>query len=277
MADIIDTTAAFEAFAKAAFLESPATREQLWVERYEGAHPEVFAAYYDGHGTTEGRASMVRDLSTIRTRVRDAVPAEHRLIDEVEPAVQEALGLPSAPAPRHVLLVGSMSTDADVGRLDDQVTLFHCLEWFHEEEGMRLLVAHEDTHAWHEIALGLAPPEDDLAWLAFYEGMAIQATRAVVPGRPEEEYFWYGHGGFAEWLPWCEEHRDDLLARFAADLDDPAAVETWFGAGLVDLHWRVGYYVADQLIRQLDRPLPELVALSVEEGQAAIRSVLADA
>jgi hypothetical protein len=139
---------------------------------------------------------------------------------------------------------------------------------------MRLLVAHEDTHAWHEIALGIAPPEDDLAWLAFYEGMAVKATRAVVTGRPEEEYFWYGHGGFADWLPWCEEHRDDLLARFAADLDDPAAVETWFGSGLVDLHWRVGYYVADQLLRRLDRPLPELVQLSVAEGQAAIRDLL---
>ncbi|MBW3611857.1 MAG: LarC family nickel insertion protein [Actinobacteria bacterium] len=163
-----------------------------------------------------------------------------------------------------------------VGRLGGEVTLFHCLEWFHDEKGMRLLIAHEDTHAWHEISLGAAPPEDDAAWLAFYEGTAITATRAVVPGRPEEEYFWYGHGGFAEWLPWCEEHRGDLLARFAADLDDPAAVETWFGAGLVDNRWRVGYYVADQLVRQLDRPLPELVRMSVEQARAAIRDALED-
>ncbi len=276
MTDIVDTSPAFDAFARAAFLESPAMRERLWVERYEAAHPEVFAAYYDGHGTTEGRASVVRDLSTVRTRVREAVPAERRLIEEVEPAVQEALGLPATPAPRHVLLVGSFSTDADVGRLGGEVTLFHCLEWFHDEKGMRLLIAHEDTHAWHEISLGAAPPEDDAAWLAFYEGTAITATRAVVPGRPEEEYFWYGHGGFAEWLPWCEEHRGDLLARFAADLDDPAAVETWFGAGLVDNRWRVGYYVADQLVRQLDRPLPELVRMSVEQARAAIRDALED-
>jgi hypothetical protein len=176
MADIVDTSPEFDAFARAAFLESPVVREQLWVERYEGAHPEVFAAYYDGHGTTEGRASVVRDLSTVRTRVRGAAPVEHRLIEEVEPAVGQALGLPDEPAPLHVLLVGSFSTDADVGRLDGRVTLFHCLEWFHSEEGMRLLVAHEDTHAWHEIALGSVPPEEDAAWLAFYEGLAIRAT-----------------------------------------------------------------------------------------------------
>ncbi|MDQ3304498.1 MAG: hypothetical protein M3535_00690 [Actinomycetota bacterium] len=274
MADIVDTSPEFDAFARAAFLESPVVREQLWVERYEGAHPEVFAAYYDGHGTTEGRASVVRDLSTVRTRVRGAAPVEHRLIEEVEPAVGQALGLPGEPAPRHVLLVGSFSTDADVGRLDGRVTLFHCLEWFHSEEGMRLLVAHEDTHAWHEIALGSAPPEDDAAWLAFYEGLAIRATRTVVPGRPEDEYFWYGHGGFAEWLPWCEEHRDDLLARFAAGLDDPTAVETWFGAGLVEGRWRVGYYLADILVSKLDRPLPELVTMTVDEAKAAIKATL---
>jgi len=273
MADILDTSPAFEAFARAAFVESPVVREQLWRDRYEGTHPDVFEAFYDGHGTTEGRSAVVRDLSSVRNRVRDAAPVERRLIEEVEPAVCEALGLAPEPAPRHVLLVGSFSTDADVGRLDGAVTLFHCLEWFHGEDGMRLLVAHEDTHAWHEIALDVVPPEDDAAWLAFYEGMAIAASRAVVPGRPEEEYFWYGHGGFADWLPWCEEHRDNLLDRFKSDLDDPAAVDPWFGAGLVESRWRVGYYVADQLVKRLDRPLPDLVTLSVEEAQEAIRSV----
>ncbi|HWH35133.1 MAG TPA: hypothetical protein VNT56_07410 [Acidimicrobiales bacterium] len=272
MADIVDTSPAFEAFAKAAFIESPVVREQLWEQRYEGVHPEIFAAFYDGHGTTEGRPAVVRDLSTVRSRVRDAAPVERRLIEEVEPAVRQALGLEPEPAPQHVLLVGSFSTDADVGRLDDRVTLFHCLEWFHAEDGMRLLVAHEDTHAWHEIALGLAPPEDDAAWLAFYEGTAIAASRAVVPNQAPDDYFWYGHGGFADWLPWCEENRDALLDRFKTDLDSSDAVETWFGSGLVDNHWRVGYYLADQLVGRLDRPLPELVALSVDEAKAAIRS-----
>jgi hypothetical protein len=94
-----------------------------------------------------------------------------------------------------------------------------------------------------------------------------------VPGRPPDDYFWYGHGGFADWLPWCEEHRDQLLDRFKTDLDDPTAVETWFGAGLVEGKWRVGYYLADQLVTRLDRPLPELVAMSVDEAKEAIRAV----
>lgn len=275
MARIIDTAPEFDSFARIAFLESPLIREQLWEERYEGAHPEVFRAFYDGHGTTAGRANVVRDLSTVRSRVREAAPAERQLIEEVEPAVQAVLGLPDEPSPQHVLLVGSFSTDADVGRLDGEVTLFHCLEWFHSEEGMRVLIAHEDTHAWHEVVLGVEPPEDDAAWLAFYEGVAIMASRAVVPGRPDDDYFWYGHGGFADWLPWCQAHHDDLLERFAAGLDEPGAVETWFGAGLVEGHWRAGYYVASKVVEGLGLGLPELVAMSIDEGQKAVRAALA--
>lgn len=274
MPRILDTAPDFDAFARSAFLESPAIREQLWEERYEGAHPEVFAAFYERHGSTDNRASLVRDLSTVRNRVREAAPVERRLIEEVEPVVQEALGVPATPSPQHVLLVGSFSTNADVGRLNDEVTLFHCLEWFHSEEGMRVLVAHEDTHAWHQIALDVTPPEDDPAWMAFYEGVAIAASRAVVPARPEEDYFWYGHEGFADWLPSCREHQDELLERFRSGLDDPASVETWFGSGLVDGRWRVGYFVADVMVERLGRPLPELVAMSVDEGSAAVREAL---
>lgn len=284
MADIVDTTPAFEAFARKAFLESPVIREQLWIEHYEGAHPDVFRAFYDGHGTSEGRDKLLRDLASVRKRVREASPAQHRLIEEVEPLVRDALDRPAEPAPRHVMLVGSLSTDADVGRLDGEVTLFHCLEWFHSEEGMRILVAHEDTHAWHEIVLGTVPPEDDAAWMAFYEGVAIHAARAVVPGRPEDDYFWYGHSGFADWLPWCKEHADELVRRFAAELSSPesgpeavpgGAVERWFGAGLVEGRWRTGYFVADLLVARLERPLPELVTLSVDDARTALLDLLA--
>ena len=274
MARILDTAPTFDDFARNAFLESPHIRERLWKERYEGKHREVFDAFYAGSGNADGRANLVRDLSTVRTRVRDAAPVERRLIEEVEPAVQVALGLPADPSPQHVLVVGSFSVDAEVGRLGDDVALFHCLEWFHGEEGMRVLIAHEDTHAWHEIALGVVPPEDDLAWMAFYEGVAILASREVVPNRPAEQYFWYGHGGFGDWLPWCDEHRQELLSTFAAELEDPTALERWFGGGLVDGRWRVGYYVADALVAGLGRPLPELVAMTVEEATAAIRAAL---
>ncbi len=249
-------------------------REQLWRERYEGAHPEVFQAFYAEQETTEGRAALVRELSKVRRRVGEAAPVLKQLIEELDPAVQKALGLPASPSPMHVLLVGPYSTNAVVGRLDGDVALFHCLEWFNSPEGARVVVAHEGAHAWHEVALAQVPP-DDAAWTTFYEGVAIQASRMLVPGRDEYDYFWYGHAGFEEWLPWCQEHRQEVLQRLRESLDDPAATETFFGSGLVEGRWRVGYFVADVVVAGLGRSLPELAAMSVDEGRDAVRTALA--
>jgi hypothetical protein len=273
VARILDTSPDFDAYARKAFLESPVLREQSWRDQYEGKHPEVFASFYAEHEATEGRAALVRELSKVRQTAAEGAPVMRQLIDELDPAVQKLLRLPASPSPLHVLVVGPYSTNAAVGRLGDDVALFHCLEWFDSPEGARVIVAHEGTHAWHEVALGQDPPED-AAWTTFYEGVAIQASRALVPGRDEYDYFWYGHAGFEAWLPWCQEHRDELLERLRASLDDPEATETFFGGGLVDGQWRVGYFLADVVVAGLGRPLPELVAMSVAEGQEAVRAAL---
>ncbi|MDQ3679984.1 MAG: hypothetical protein M3378_05455 [Actinomycetota bacterium] len=273
MARIIDTTPAFDQFASSAFLESPIMRGQQWVEQYEGAHPDVFEAFYAEQGQPERGNPLVRELSRVRQQAAEGGAATREAIEEVEPAVAEALGLPPSPSPLHVLMVGQFNANALVGRLGGEVTLFHCLEWFQSKEGTRVLVAHEDAHAWHEIALGEVPPEDPV-WTAFSEGLAIQASRAVLAGRPEDDYFWYGHAGFEDWLPWCREHRDQVLELFKAALEDPEASDTFFGGGLVEGRWRVGYFVADEIVRGLDRPLPELAAMSIDNGRAAVREWL---
>ena len=273
MAEILDTSPEFINYSKKGFLEVPVVRDQMWRGIYEAAHPAVFEAFYAGAPGHEGRKVLVRDLSRVQQLVTKAAPVTAKLIEEVEPAVRGVLELPDSPAPRHVLMVGPYSTNVLVGRLDGQVTLFHCLEWFTAEETARVLIAHEDTHAWHEIATGEGPPSgDDLAATAFYEGVAIHASRAVVPDRPADDYFWFGHAGFEDWLPWCTENREVLLGKFAEALDDPKAPENWFGGGFVDDNWRVGYYVADQLVGQLGLSLPELVRMGLAAGGAAVRA-----
>lgn len=273
MAHILDTTPSFEAFARSAFLESLPVREARWEEEYEAAHPEVFAAFYEVEPDREGRPALARDLSGVRKVAREAAPVMSQLITEVEPEVATALGMGNGPSPCHVLMVGPMSTNAAVGCIAGEVTLFHCLEWFHAGEGARVLVAHEDAHAFHRMRLD-GPAPADAAWTAFYEGLAAQVTRTVVPGRPEEDYFWYGREGFSSWLPWCREHRDELAERFRAGLDDTDTCEAFFGSGLVDGRWRVGYFLADDLVGRLGRSLPDLVAMTAEEGESAIRDAL---
>lgn len=276
MARFLDTIPTFDAMARRAFLESPYIRERLWEESYEQAYPEVFEALYSLAPRGNGRNAMVRELSSVRERAAIAAPVMASLINELEPTVAEALGVGTATSPRHVLMVGSMSASAVVGRLGDEVTLFHCLEWFSTAEGARVMVAHEDAHAWHALALGRPLPED-AAWTAFYEGVAIEASRRAVSGRPEDDYFWYGHEEFGEWLPWCRANRDLLMDRFRDSLDEPGAADTFFGAGLVEGRWRTGFFLADVLVAGLGRGLPELVAMTESEGRAAIREALSAA
>lgn len=276
MARILDILPSFEDYARKTFVDSPFVRESRWRELYEGANPEVFAAFYADEEQRAGLSAVVRELTIVRERAKEGGPVLHRVIEEVEPAVRDALGLAPAPDPLHVLMVGPYSINVLVSPMGDDMAVFHCLEWFQSEEGSRVLVAHEDAHAWHRLVLGRQPPAADAAWTAFSEGLATLVSRQVVPGRPEEDYFWFGHGGFEDWLPWCEANRAELLARFRDEIDEPATADTFFGSGLVDKRWRVGYYLADALVAALDRPLPDLVALSVDEAGAAIREVLAE-
>lgn len=275
MIRVLDTTPTFETFAKKAALATPFMREALWQELYEDAHPDVFDAFYETHGDPSGRPAIVRELSRVKQRVGDASPVIRGAIEDVEQQLPKLLDRPAEPTPLHVLMVGTLTTNAAVGRVGDEIAVFHCLEWFQGEGGSRVLVAHETTHAWHQIALGTIPAADrDAAWEAFYEGVAIQASRLLVPGRPELDYFWYGHADVENWLSWCKEHRDALLDHFRASIDAPDTVETYFGGGTIQGQWRVGFYLADYLVRSLGCSLPELVAMNVMEGRAAIRNAL---
>jgi hypothetical protein len=275
MARILDTTPAFDAFARKSALETPVRRELLWKERYEKPNAHVFEAFHTAVGEGDGLAALVRELSRVRTRVEVAAPIVRRHITELEPALQSAFDMPDDPSPVHVLMVGTFTANATVANMGDDVAVLHCLEWFQSEDGARVLVAHETTHAYQRLASGERhPPEDDAGWLAFSEGLAIRTSREVVPGKAEDDYYWYGHPEVADWLPWCKEHAARLVERFAGGIDESWTVEAFFGGGMVDGQWRVGQFVADQLVSRIDKPLPELVRMTPDEARAAIKSVL---
>ncbi|HEX3621832.1 MAG TPA: hypothetical protein VHT97_05910 [Acidimicrobiales bacterium] len=279
IARIRDTLPAFEAYARKAGLESPMRRELLWKDSYRAANVDVFKGFDDATlGATDGMSALVRDLSAVRARVQEAAPVVTRMIEEVDPKLGELLGLPPEPSPIHVLMVGAFTTNSAVGRLHDDVAVFHCLEWFQSPEGTKVLIAHEGSHGWHEIALERRDeqaPVDDMAWMVFTEGMATQVSRAAVPGMEEIDYFWYGHPEAQGWLPWCQQHLQELGKHVRASLDIPEAIDTFFGGGLVDGKWRVGYYLADSVVGGLGRTLPELAAMSVDDARLAVRDALA--
>lgn len=274
MARLLDTVPAFDAFAKAAALESPFVREQLWRDRYEAAHPDVFAAFYAGEASPRRPLLQLRELARVREQANAGSAALPPVIDEVDEIVRALLGAPTLPAPRHVLLVGGGTVNASVGRLRGDIAVFHCLEWFRGAEDWRVLAAHETAHAWHEVVLGVSSPSDSLAWITFSEGLAVRASMEAVPGRPEADYFWYGHAGFDTWLLWCREHRDELRAHLRDSLDDPTEANTLFGADRHRGHSRTGYFTGAELVAASNAPLAELVRLTVPEGAELIRSTL---
>jgi len=273
MAKILDTIPAFEKFARKAGLEGPLVREELWKDMYQADHKDVFDAFFASQGGREGMHALARELSRVRMKVNEALPEMSGLIEEIEPKVRKLLGVAADPAPLHVLMVGTFSTNAFVARLGDEVALFHCLEWFAGAGPTSVLIAHEDAHAWHQIALGESAPED-LAYTAFYEGLAIQASKAAVPERPADDYFWYGVAGFEDWLAECEKDEATLLKDFRKSLKRDDATEMFFGNGFIEEKWRTGYYIADLLMRRIDRPLDELAKLTIDEGRQAIKDSL---
>lgn len=270
---LLDTLSGFESFARKAALQTPMERERLWTDMYESAYPEVFEAFYAEHGSPEGRPALVRELSRVRTRVDEAAPVVREAVANTESKLGDILGTTPDPTPRHVLMVGTLTANAVVGRLADEVAVFHCLEWYQTESGAKALVAHETTHAWHELILG-QPLPTDAAGTAFAEGVAIAASRQVMADLDPSDYFWYGHPETDTWLDWCREHHDVLVGHFADALDEETTPETYFGGGTIDGQWRVGFYLADWIVTQIDRPLPELVRMSVGDADAAVRQVL---
>jgi hypothetical protein len=273
---------AFEAFARKAGVEAPFRRELYWKDQYRAAHVDIFDALEAAvPGFSSGVPAMVRELSRVRARAKEAAPEMRATIEEIDPRMAQILGVPTEPSPLHVLMVGAFTTNSAVGQVGDDVAVFHCVEWFQSADGARALVAHESAHAWHQLALRragrLVPPDDDLAWMIFSEGLATQASRAAAPDLAEVDYFWYGHSEMDEWVPWCEEHAADIGEQMQAAANDPAAVEIFFGAGLVQGKWRVGYHLADRLVAGLGATLPELVTLPIDDARQAVRDALADA
>ncbi len=277
--EIIDTTPAFEEFAAEAALESPVFREKLWRERYEGAYPDVFEGYYATLGSRARPTRMVRELAAVRRRVRAYTAILQQVIEDIDPIVRDLVQAPLSPAPVHVLMVGTGATNAIVGRLCGRVAVYHCLEWTQPAAAARVLTAHESTHAWQQTFPNVeAPKPTDLAWLMFWEGVAIQTSRIAVPDRPEQEYFWYGLAGFETWPDWCRARRVQLRERILLGIDGSteaeAEAEAMFTGQVAGEPSRTGYFVADDIVGGLRRTLPELARTRVADARSAVRVAL---
>jgi len=122
VARLLDTIPSFLAYAKRAAPEAPWLRENLWKEQYHSAHPKVFKAYAVHQGEPAPRHLSHR-LYTVRQTVERAAALWPAILEEAEPRVRKLLEAEEVVSPLHVLMVGTFTTNAFVGRLGSEAAV----------------------------------------------------------------------------------------------------------------------------------------------------------
>ncbi|MFC0033737.1 hypothetical protein ACFFMM_29870 [Micromonospora chaiyaphumensis] len=258
-----------------------------WRCRYVGRHPDVFRTL-----DRDGSWSSASDLADVLLRLRDRAAdltthaeAVRALLPSGVAAVCDALDWSDAGDPVEcVVLVGLHRANGWADELDGRFALFLAVEQLGPPGDDGLLVLHEAAHVVHDRRAGIRDwPEHGVANGLLTEGLATQVSAEVDPGRPDEDYLWFGHPGHRSWLDDCRRRWPEILRRVAADLDatDPEHYAAYFlmrdSPVARDLPKRCGYLVGLAAVRRLRErhPLPEIASWSLARVRAELRGALA--
>ncbi|MGW4295348.1 hypothetical protein ACWEH1_20155 [Micromonospora chersina] len=267
--------------------ETPAASwPDRWRSRYLARHPDVFQAL-DRDGTWSGAADVADVLLGLRDRASELTAraqAVRGLLPSAVTAVCGALDWSDAGDPVEcVVLVGLHRANGWADELDGRFALFLAVERLGTPGDDRLLVVHEAAHVVHDRRAGIRDwPDHGVANGLLTEGLATQVSVEVDPGRPDEDYLWFGDPGRRSWLDECRRRWPEILGRVRADLDatDPEHYAAYFlmrdspFAG--DLPKRCGYLVGLAAVRRLRErhPLPEIASWPLPRARAEISGAL---
>jgi hypothetical protein len=259
-----------------------------WRSRYLGRHRDVFEAL-DRDGSWSRAEDLAVLLPGLRDRAADLVAraeAVRALLPSGVAAVCEAMAWSDIADPIEcVVLVGLDRANGWADELDGRFALFLAVEQLGPPGDDRLLVLHEAAHVVHDRRAGIhAWPDHGVANGLFTEGLATQVSAEVDPGRPDEDYLWFGRPGYRSWLDECRHRWPEILDRVRADLPatDPEHYAAYFlmrdspVAG--DLPKRCGYLVGLAAVRRLreHHSLPEIASWSLARIRTEISGALAD-
>ncbi|MGW5015593.1 hypothetical protein ACWEOR_26430 [Micromonospora chalcea] len=234
-----------------------------WTSRYLAGHPDVVRALRRDGGWSDA-AGVAAALDGLRGRATElAARAEtvRALLPGGVAAVAGALGWSGDGGPVEcVVLVGRNQANGWAGELNGRYALFLAVEQLGPPEDLDLLVRHEAAHVVHDRGAAIRDwPEYGVANALFTEGLATQVTAELDPGRPDEEYLWFGRPGHRQWLDECRRRWPEILRRVRADLDatDVEHHAPYFlmrDSPLADgLPKRCGYLVGLTVVRHLRR------------------------
>ncbi|MBP1782551.1 hypothetical protein J3R08_002401 [Micromonospora sp. HB375] len=234
-----------------------------WTSRYLAGHPDVVRALRRDGGWSDA-AGVAAALDGLRDRATElAARAEtvRALLPGGVAAVADALGWSGDGGPVEcVVLVGRNRANGWAGELNGRYALFLAVEQLGPPEDLDLLVRHEAAHVVHDRGAAIRDwPEYGVANALFTEGLATQVTAELDPGRPDEEYLWFGRPGHRQWLDECRRRWPEILRRVRADFDatDVEHHAPYFlmrDSPLADgLPKRCGYLVGLTVVRHLRR------------------------
>ncbi|MFG1675843.1 DUF2268 domain-containing putative Zn-dependent protease [Micromonospora sp. NPDC049282] len=268
---------------------APADRwPELWRSGYLARHPDVFRAL-DRDGDWSDPAAVTAAVAGLRDRVTDLAARAEAVRDLLPAGVADAvgaLGWSGEGGPVEcVVLVGLRRANGWADDLGGRYALFLAVESLGPEEDVHLLVRHEVAHVVHDRRAAIRDwPSHGVANQIFAEGLATQVTAELDPGRPIEEYLWFGRPGHRPWLDECRRRWPEILGRIRADLDatDPDHHAAYFLTRASplrgDLPTRSGYLVGCAAVRRLRERhgLPELAGWPLPRVRAEMATALAD-
>lgn len=261
---------------------------ERWRSRYLGRHHDIFRSL-DRDGEWTGAEDLPGTLLALRDRADDLAAradAVRALLPDGVAAVCGALGWSDSNDPVEcVVLVGIHRANGWADPLAGRYALFLAVEELGPPGDDQLLVLHEAAHVVHDRLAGIRHwPDHGVANALLTEGLATQVSAELEPGRPDEDYLWFGRPGHRSWLDECRRRWAEIVDRIGVDLDatDPAHHAAYFlmrASPLAgDLPKRCGYLVGLAAVRRLRErhPLPEIASWPLNRVRQEIRQALAD-
>lgn len=192
------------------------------LESYYSHYPKLFDEYFKSHcQRTRERlhAAIERYPSQFKSMKRAAkiLPA---IIQEVYEKMSDLMGVKIEVKTR--LLVGGFGSNAYVTH--DGTLHFAVEQLTDEPQYLRVLVAHELTHAYHFEMLGKAGFDfSKMAWDGFtslyLEGAATFVSEVLNPGLSEHVYFSFDDTS-EDWLIFFKDNYSEILKSLRVDLKD---------------------------------------------------------
>jgi hypothetical protein len=281
---IIDTFPEFVSFWNRARDQSLEAQIELWSAGYMAHWPELLAKQQDdyaGQGLDWRTVAREHVFPSLSERLPAMATARDDLLACIAPAyhrAQEALELDF-----DVVFVIHVGIGCGAGWATVFGGVPACLFGLENiaeggwsgQETLAQMTAHEVGHLIHQqwrARQGLTVREDTPLWQLYEEGFA-QRCEHIVVGQDT----WHMQVGQEGWLPWCNERRAWLAAKFLTAVDRGQPVNLFFGSWYDVEGWRqTGYFLGHEIVKgwQAEMSLREIALLPDDEVRRRVRSSL---